>query len=208
MSFYICTIRHQNQVAEKDRNKLGVEWNHGIVLKPNNDLSTTDQFDLNNSIERMNSRYKKSLNSCKLNQNQTLQKLSPTGLGSFYGKYIKQNSTRKRIVQRQNEIFIRKADKTIRYSRLCISIAVTFFVLTTPANVPLISYPINGAPFDWYKGVYVSISNFLEILNYCCNFFVYCIANTTIREVAMNDITCCIQYLTSIVQKFRSFFKF
>ena len=161
-------------------------------------------FDLGDSIQTMNFQYEKFLKDSKVQRQPTFRKLSPSNLTDFYDKWKKRNSTKKQREERKKAIFNYKADKTIRYSRLCISIAITFFVLTMPANLPDISYLFDLEPFPWFNGTYVAITNFLESLNYSCNFFVYCIANSIIRQAARNDLNRCIQFLFATLQKFRS----
>ena len=126
--------------------------------------------------------------------------------GSLYLKPHNHSVKKQAAEEKRKEIFAKKADKTMKYSRLCISIAITFFFLTMPANIPLISYPIVCKPFNWYNDSYTSITNFLEALNYSCNFFVYYMANSIIRMATHNDIQRGMKGLTFMYNKIRSIF--
>ena len=168
-------------------------------LKKNYTLDV--QLNFNTSIQEMNNRYERNVKRCEVNPREKIVKLNPSKLGSFYGKLTKQATSKTHFQERDKEIFNKKADKTIKYSWLCISIAVMFFVLTMPANFPLISYPIYHEPFDWFRGIYVSVTNFLEVLNYSLNFYVYCIANSIIRCAALNDIKHLTQAFAIVIQK-------
>ena len=99
------------------------------------------------------------------------------------------------LMEKQKEAFNRKADRTINYSILSISIAFTFLVLTLPTSIPLIANPIYHEPFPWFDGTYVRITNFLEVLNYSLNFFVYCMANSDIRNAAWKNIKLCTTWI-------------
>ena len=159
---------------------------------------------LDGSIQSMNKKYEENVEECKISRKITFRNMSHSKHGSLYLKPHNQSVKKKAAEEKRKEIFAKKADKTMKYSRLCISIAITFFFLTMPANLPLIRYPIVCRPFDWYNDSYTSITNFLEALNYSCNFFVYYMANSIIRMATHNDIRRGMKGFTFIYNKIRS----
>ena len=161
---------------------------------------------LDGSIQSMNRKYEENMEECKISRKITFRKMSQSKHGSLYLKPHNHSVKKQAAEEKRKEIFAQKADKTMKYSRLCISIAITFFFLTMPANIPLIRYPIVCRPFDWYSDGYTSITNFLEALNYSCNFFVYYLANSIIRMATHNDIRRGIKGLIFMYNKIRSKF--
>ena len=161
---------------------------------------------LDGSIQSMNEKYEENMEECKISRKITFRKMSQSKHGSLYLKPHNHSVKKQAAEEKRKEIFAKKADKTMKYSRLCISIAITFFFLTMPANIPLIRYPIVCRPFDWYNDSYTSITNFLEALNYSCNFFVYYMANSIIRMATHNDIRRGMKGLIFIYNKIRSIF--
>ena len=159
---------------------------------------------LDGSIQSMNRKYGENMEECKISRKITFRKMSQSKHGSLYSKPHNHSVKKQAAEEKRKEIFAQKADKTMKYSRLCISIAITFFFLTMPANLPLIRYPIVCRPFDWYNDSYTSITNFLEALNYSCNFFVYYMANSIIRMATHNDIRRGMKGFTFIYNKIRS----
>ena len=159
---------------------------------------------LDSSIQSMNKNYEENMEECKISRKITFRKMSQPKHGSLYLKPHNHSVKKKAAEEKRKEIFAKKADKTMKYSRLCIAIAITFFFLTMPANLPLIRYPIVCRPFDWYNDSYTSITNFLEALNYSCNFFVYYMANSIIRMATHNDIRRGMKGFTFIYNKIRS----
>ena len=161
---------------------------------------------LDGSIQSMNEKYEENMAECKISRKITFRNMSHSKHGSLYLKPHNHSFKKQAAEEKRKEIFAKKADKTMKYSGLCISIAITFFFLTMPANLPLIRYPIVCRPFDWYNDSYTSITNFLEALNYSCNFFVYYLANSIIRMATHNDIRRGIKGLIFMYNKIRSKF--
>ena len=161
---------------------------------------------LDSSIQSMNKKYEENMKECKISRKITFRKRTHSKHGSLYLKPHNHSVKKQAVEEKRKEIFAKKADKTMKYSRLCISIAITFFFLTMPANIPLIRYPFVCSPFDWYNDSYTSITNFLEALNYSCNFFVYYMANSIIRMATHNDIRRGMKGLTFMYNKIRSIF--
>ena len=142
----------------------------------------------------------------KMPQKQRLRKLSPASLGSPYGNWKKRKRIRKTSEQRNKELFDKKADKSIRSSVLCIYIAITFFTLTMPSNIRGSVIPIDKYNFFWNDDV-VALTNFLEGLNYSCNFLIYCVANSIIRKQYKNDVNACLTFFVNLKQRIINIFK-
>ena len=160
-------------------------------------------FNLKNSFREIMHIDQDRVQDRKLPQKQRFRKLSPASLGSPYGKWKKRKRMRKTSEQRRKELFDKKADKSIRSSILCISIAVSFFVLTMPSNIYGSMFSSDENEFFWNEDI-LSMTNFLESLNYSCNFFIYCIANSIIRKQVKNDVSTCVNYFVTIGQKMKN----
>ena len=178
------------------------ECSHGEYQEPNSPHRVT--FEVNTCMEKiqqMNRRYEKYLINNKIERKPTWKRLQVPNLKRYPEKMLARQVRKKSLIEKQKELLSKKANNTIRYSFLSISIALVFFVSTTPNNISNYAYPINQSIFPWYNSKYVSGANFVELLNYASNFFVYCIANTEIRLAARDNIKFCIQCIVSVVWK-------
>ena len=178
------------------------------IRKDKERVYSTVTFDLSVSIHEMNNRYKKGIKESKPihRRRPTFKRLNASGFGSFYGNWKRRSRVRKTSTEIRKDMFSKKADKTIHYSRLCIAIAISFFVLTMPGNLLSISFANKQEAFSFVQKseVFVSITNFLEVINYSGNFILYCFTNTVIRRAAKNDIRYFINFLLSPIRAFRS----
>ena len=163
------------------------------------------RFNLKNSFREIFSANDDNALVQKVPNKTRFRKLSPASLGTPYGNWKKRKRVRKTSEQRRKELFDKKADKSIRSSILCISIAVTFCVLTMPSNFRGSMIPIEAHPEFWTDDV-VSVTNFLEGLNYSCNFFIYCFANSIIRKQVRNDINHIIKTFKDLAQRIKNLF--
>ncbi len=66
-----------------------------------------------------------------------------------------------------------------RLAYLLLSLAVSFVVLTLPANIVFIYFIANDGKASV---MLTTVSNLLESLNYCLNFYVYCAVHKEIRD--------------------------
>ena len=163
------------------------------------------RFNLKNSFREIFSGSDDNAQVQKVPNKTRFRKLSPASLGTPYGNWKRRKRVRKTSEQRRKELFDKKADKSIRSSMLCISIAVTFCVLTMPSNFRGSMIPIEAHPEFWTDDV-VSVTNFLEGLNYSCNFFIYCFANSIIRKQVRNDINHIIKTFKDLAQRIKNLF--
>lgn len=191
--------RKEKEGAAKDMTMSKNDSNH---FGPNfNSLSPNRvRFNLKNSFREFFYLDDDDTKDRKIPQKQRLRKLSPASLGSPYGNWKKRKRIRKTSEQRNKELFDKKADKSIRSSVLCIYIAITFFVLTMPSNIRGSVIPIDKHIFFWNDDV-VALTNFLEGLNYSCNFLIYCVANSIIRKQYKNDINTCLAFFVNLKQR-------
>ena len=173
--------------------------------------NSTVTFDLSVSIHEMNMRYKQNLKEIKPihRRKPTFKRLKPSGLGSFYGnlKRRSRSRVRKTSTEIRKDIFNKKAEKTIHYSRLCIAIAISNFFLTMPGYILSISFAISLQAFKFVREdgeLWSSLTNFLEVLNYSGNFFLYCMTNTAIRRVAKNDVKQLLNFVYGPIRFFRT----
>ena len=118
----------------------------------------------------MNIRYKQTLKEIKPihRRKPTFKRLAPSGLGSFYGNLKRRSRVRKTSTEIRKDIFNKKAEKTIHYSRLCIAIAISNFFLTMPGYILSVNFAIDLEAFPFVKDegeVWSSATNFLEVLN-------------------------------------------
>ena len=185
-------------MSKNDSNDFGPNLNS---LSPNR-----VRFNLKNSFREFFYLDDDDTKDRKMPQKQRLRKLSPASLGSPYGNWKKRKRIRKTSEQRNKELFDKKADKSIRSSVLCIYIAITFFILTMPSNIRGSVIPIDKHDFFWSDDV-VALTNFLEGLNYSCNFLIYCVANSIIRKQYRNDVNTCLTFILNLKQRIIKLFK-
>ena len=185
-------------MSKNDSNDFGANLNS---LSPNR-----VRFNLKNSFREFFYLDDDDTKDRKMPQKQRLRKLSPASLGSPYGNWKKRKRIRKTSEQRNKELFDKKADKSIRSSVLCIYIAITFFILTMPSNIRGSVIPIDKHDFFWNDNV-VALTNFLEGLNYSCNFLIYCVANSIIRKQYKNDVSTCLTFFVNLKQTIIKVFK-
>lgn len=148
-------------------------------------------FEINRSLGiicEMNARYEGYIKEKQFKDDNEEMKASTSEARRKKSGDIFSRLRQKSYLEKQNESFNRKANRTINYCILSICIAIVFVALTLPANIPLISYPIYHQPFSWFNRTYISFSNFLEAANYSSNFFIYCIANSEIRKAAWDFV--------------------
>ena len=172
---------------------------------------STVTFDVSVSIHEMNTRYERNLKESKPihSRRPTFKRLKPPRLGSFYGNLKRRSQKRKTSTEIRKDLFNKKAEKTITYSKLCIAIAASFLVFTLMGNILSISYAKNQEAFKFVQKdgeVYTAVANFLEALNYSGNFFLYCMTNTAIRRAAKNDMKYLINFFFIPIRILRSFF--
>ena len=172
---------------------------------------STVTFDVSVSIHEMNTRYERNLKESKPihSRRPTFKGLKPPRLGSFYGNLKRRSQKRKTSTEIRKDIFNKKAEKTITYSKLCIAIAASFLVFTLMGNILSISYAKNQQAFKFVRDdgeLYTAVANFLEVLNYSGNFFLYCMTNTSIRRAAKNDVKYLVNFFFLPIRILRSFF--
>ena len=151
-------------------------------------------------VQEMNNRYERYVREHRIGRKVKWQALqvpkSEDDSRIHFSPAVSRKRRQKSAMEKRKVTFTNKTDRTIKYSILSMSIAFVFVILTLPANIPLIAYPTIHKPFSWGKSnVYRSVTNFLEALNYSSNFFIYCIANSEIRNAAWENIKCCLNCL-------------
>ena len=177
-------------VMEKDK----------IRYKSNLDANriSSISFGVSNSIARiqeMNQRYEEHIKGNNASYTSHLKTPTFDNSTSEYNRYPE--SRKKRMAQPRWASFNKEVDQIIQQSLISISIAAVFVTLTTPSSFASIAIPIYHKPFPWVNTDYVVVTNFLEELNYACNFFIYCIANAEIRLSAKNGIRFGFSYITN-----------
>ena len=75
-----------------------------------------------------------------------------------------------------------------------------------PSNIRGSVIPIDKYNFFWNDDV-VALTNFLEGLNYSCNFLIYCVANSIIRKQYKNDVNACLTLFVNLKQGIINMFK-